>query len=194
MKFRQFVVMLVAVLALAACSGDAQDTVADDAGGNSGDAAEEPADEPGEDEPDTSGAGSTTIEINDPETDTFPGPEGEGESLGPVLADSEGMTLYVFANDSENRSTCYDDCATNWPAFTGEATAGEGVDESLIGTTQRDDGETQVTYAGQPLYYYAGDGAPGDVSGHMVGEVWWVVSPDGEAIDELPPGHSWIAI
>ena len=193
MRFPQRVVMLVVVLTLAACSGLAQDTAADGGGNSSGgDAYEKPAEQPAEDAPageepaDTGGDGSI-IQINDPETDTFPGPEGEAIALGPVLADNEGMTVYVLANDSENTSTCYDDCVSNWPPVPAPARAGEGVDQSLIGTTQRDDGVSQVTYAGQPLYYYAGDEGPGDVSGTGVGDVWWLVAPDGERIEPRTP-------
>ncbi|MBW3664099.1 MAG: hypothetical protein KY469_13450 [Actinobacteria bacterium] len=102
--------------------------------------------------------------------------------LGTILIDGEGRTLYVFDNDTDGTSTCYDQCAENWPAFTGTAEAGGDVDASLIGTTTRDDGTTQVTYNGQPLYYFAADQAPGDTNGQGVGDVWWVVGPDGAKI------------
>ena len=61
--------------------------------------------------------------------------------------------------------------------------AGDGVDGSLLGTTERDDGTTQVTYDGQPLYVFASDAAPGDTNGQGVGEVWFVVGPDGKTIE-----------
>jgi len=99
--------------------------------------------------------------------------------LGTILADDDGRTLYVFDNDTDGESTCYDQCAANWPALTGAATATGELDASLLGTTQRTDGSTQVTYAGHPLYYFAGDSAPGDVNGQGVGDVWWVLAPDG---------------
>jgi predicted lipoprotein with Yx(FWY)xxD motif len=88
----------------------------------------------------------------------------------------------VFDNDTDGTSACYDQCAENWPAFTGTADASGDVDASLIGTTTRDDGTTQVTYNGQPLYYFAADQAPGDTNGQGVGDVWWVVGPDGAKI------------
>jgi predicted lipoprotein with Yx(FWY)xxD motif len=108
------------------------------------------------------------------------------DALGEFLVDAEGMTLYLFTNDSENTSNCYDDCATAWPPLLtdGELVAGEGLDASLLGVTERTDGTTQVTYGGWPLYYWVKDEAPGDTTGQDVGEVWYVVSPAGEAVHE----------
>ena len=103
--------------------------------------------------------------------------------LGSILVDTDGMTLYLFEADTDGTSTCYDECADAWPALTGEApTAGEGIDESLIGTTERDDGQMQVTYADQPLYTFAADQAAGDTGGQGVGDVWYVVDPAGAAV------------
>ena len=106
--------------------------------------------------------------------------------LGTILVDGEGLTLYRFDNDTDGESTCYDDCEANWPPLLaeGEPTAAEGADEALLGTVERQDGSTQVTYDGQPLYYFAADQAPGDVNGQAVGDVWWAVAPDGSAIQE----------
>jgi predicted lipoprotein with Yx(FWY)xxD motif len=103
--------------------------------------------------------------------------------LGTILVDAEGLTLYLFAPDAQGPSTCEADCLSAWPALAGPATAGEGVDESLLGTATRpDDGTEQVTYNGWPLYYYAQDNAPGDVRGQGVGDVWFVVDPAGEPV------------
>jgi predicted lipoprotein with Yx(FWY)xxD motif len=88
----------------------------------------------------------------------------------------------VFDNDSGGESSCYDQCAQNWPPLTGEFEAGDGIESDLIGSTTRTDGSTQVTYADQPLYYYAADQSAGDTNGQGVGDVWWVVGPDGEKI------------
>lgn len=104
--------------------------------------------------------------------------------LGTILVDSEGMTLYMFDNDSDGESVCYDDCAANWPPLEGPVEAGDGVDASLLGTTERTDGTMQVTYAGMPLYYFAADQAAGDTNGQGVGDVWWVVQPDGTPVTE----------
>ncbi|MCI3949748.1 MAG: hypothetical protein K0R11_1682 [Acidimicrobiales bacterium] len=104
--------------------------------------------------------------------------------LGEVVVDADGMTLYVFDNDQGTTSTCEGGCAEQWPPLEteGEPTAGDGVDAALLGTTDRSDGTTQVTYDGRPLYTYAPDGAAGDTTGQGVGGVWWVVAPDGEPI------------
>lgn len=104
--------------------------------------------------------------------------------LGSILVDEEGRTLYLFLSDAGGESTCYDECAANWPALEadGEPQAGEGVDTSLLGTTERDDGAVQVTYNGMPLYHYAGDQASGDTNGQGIGDVWYVVSADGEPV------------
>jgi predicted lipoprotein with Yx(FWY)xxD motif len=105
--------------------------------------------------------------------------------LGTILVDAEGMTLYLFQADAGGASTCYDDCATTWPPLIDDApAAGEGADPALIGTTPRDDGSIQVTYDGQPLYFFAADASPGDTEGQGVGDVWFVVDPDGAAITE----------
>jgi predicted lipoprotein with Yx(FWY)xxD motif len=104
--------------------------------------------------------------------------------LGEVLVDAEGNTLYMFDNDSGGTSSCEGGCAEQWPPLEteGEPAAGEGADAALLGTTDRSDGTTQVTYDGLPLYTYAPDGGPGDTTGQGVGDVWWVVAPDGEPV------------
>ena len=109
---------------------------------------------------------------------------GQNDTLGSFLVDDKGMTLYLFTKDTPNTSNCYDKCATAWPPLltTGNASAGEGVDASLLGTTTRTDGSIQVTYNGWPLYYYEKDKAAGDVTGQNVGDVWFVVSPAGEQV------------
>lgn len=109
---------------------------------------------------------------------------GKNDKLGSFLVDAKGMTLYLFTKDSPNTSTCYDKCATAWPPLltTDKPVAGEGIDASLLGTTKRTDGTTQVTYNGWPLYYFQKDKAPGDVNGQDVGSVWFVVSAKGEQV------------
>jgi predicted lipoprotein with Yx(FWY)xxD motif len=105
--------------------------------------------------------------------------------FGQVLADSQGKILYIFTKDKANTSNCTGECSTNWPALkaTGNPTAGLGIDSSKLGTIQRsDDGATQVTYGGQPLYHFAGDQSAGQVNGQNVGGIWFVVGADGKAI------------
>jgi predicted lipoprotein with Yx(FWY)xxD motif len=109
---------------------------------------------------------------------------GEDDALGSILVDDKGMTLYLFTKDSPNTTVCYEKCAVAWPPLltTGDPVAGEGVDASLLGTTNRTDGTVQVTYNGWPLYYYEKDKAPGDVTGQDVGGVWYVVSAEGNQV------------
>ncbi len=101
--------------------------------------------------------------------------------LGAFLVDSQGMTLYLYTKDTPNTSNCYDSCAAAWPPLLtdGSPTPGSGVDASLLGTTTRTDGSTQVTYNGWPLYYFTNDKAPGDTTGEGIQNVWYVVTPEG---------------
>lgn len=105
-------------------------------------------------------------------------------SLGKILVDDKGMTLYMFTKDADGVSACYDKCATAWPPLLtkNNATAGAGAEASLLGTTTRKDGSMQVTYNKMPLYYYEKDKAPGDVTGQEVGDVWYVVDAKGKVI------------
>lgn len=109
----------------------------------------------------------------------------EDDQLGSFLVDDKGMTLYLFTKDTPNTTVCYEKCAVAWPPLltTGDPVSGEGVDASLLGTTDRTDGTVQVTYNGWPLYYYEKDKAPGDITGQDVGGVWYVVSPEGDQIN-----------
>jgi predicted lipoprotein with Yx(FWY)xxD motif len=107
-------------------------------------------------------------------------------SLGTFLVDGKGRTLYLWDADHGAMSTCNGDCAQDWPPLTTKAApkAGTGVKASLLGTSQRADGTKEVTYAGHPLYYFAGDTAAGQATGQgsgAFGAPWWVVSPAGKA-------------
>ncbi len=110
-------------------------------------------------------------------------------TFGEILVDAEGNTLYAFTQDPDGMSTCYGECAATWPALfsADEPRAGEGVERSLLGTATRSDGSEQVAYAGMPLYYFAGDARPTDTNGQGIGDVWFVVSPVGEAIEAPSP-------
>lgn len=106
-------------------------------------------------------------------------------SLGQILVDGEGKTLYMFTPDEGGTPTCYDDCATAWPPLTtdGTPTAGPGVTATLT-TVDRTDGTKQVKAGEYPLYYFASDTAAGDTTGQGVGGKWFVVGPDGEPIEQ----------
>lgn len=104
----------------------------------------------------------------------------------PHLVDADGMSLYLYMNDSQGASTCYDSCEENWlpVVVEGEPVAGPGVDAALLGTTAREDGSRQVTYNGWPLYTYIRDEESGDMNGQGVGDLLYVVSPIGEPVQE----------
>ena len=107
--------------------------------------------------------------------------------LGPTLVDSSGRTLYLFQKDKNAASTCNGACASVWPPLTtnGKPHAQAGISAAKLGTTKRQDGKTEVTYAGHPLYYYVSDTQPGQVSGQgldQFGAIWNAVAPSGKGI------------
>jgi predicted lipoprotein with Yx(FWY)xxD motif len=109
-------------------------------------------------------------------------------TIGQTLVDGQGDTLYLFAADTGGKSQCSGACAAVWPPYLGVGTpqAGTGVTAGLLSTITRGDGGTQVTYGGHPLYRYAGDTKPGDVTGQALdqyGGKWYVLGADGSKID-----------
>jgi predicted lipoprotein with Yx(FWY)xxD motif len=108
--------------------------------------------------------------------------------LGDILVDGEGRTLYAFTKDQGDQSACSGECATNWPALTGTATAGTGAQASLLSTATQASGTDQVTYDGKLLYHFAGDAKPGDTNGQGVGTVWFAVAADGALVKEKATG------
>ena len=109
-------------------------------------------------------------------------------TFGSALVDSQGRVLYLFTDDTQNgtASACTGDCATTWPpvASQGSPQAGDGVDQTKLGTITRDDGTMQVTYNGWPLYYNSADTAPGSATGQGMNGKWYLVSPTGDAIQQ----------
>jgi predicted lipoprotein with Yx(FWY)xxD motif len=112
---------------------------------------------------------------------------------GAVVTGANGMSLYVFLNDTGGTSACNDGCAASWPPLTvadaSLVTAGSGVSGAL-GTTARADGSLQVTLGGAPLYYFVGDTAAGATNGQGLNDVWYLVSPAGEPADDDTGGAS----
>ncbi|MDD5112160.1 MAG: hypothetical protein PHG85_06415 [Candidatus Altiarchaeota archaeon] len=97
--------------------------------------------------------------------------------LNDFLADSNGMTLYIFTKDEPGKSNCYGQCAASWPPLLTEGSPLAGSDiTGRLGVVERTDGTKQVSYNGMPLYYWVNDKAPGDTTGQGVGGVWFVVS------------------
>jgi predicted lipoprotein with Yx(FWY)xxD motif len=167
---RLIAVAAVAALALAGCGGGDDDDSSGDSNASAGTStgtggvATKPA--PG-------GAPGTTIKTS-------------SSDYGTILFDGDDQAIYLFDKESSDKSECYGDCAEAWPPVLtkGAPSAAAGVDASLLGTTQRNDGTTQVTYSGHPLYYYHSD-PPGQVLCQNVDEfggLWLVVKPSGEAV------------
>jgi predicted lipoprotein with Yx(FWY)xxD motif len=101
--------------------------------------------------------------------------------LGAYVTGEDGLALYVFLPDEGDTSACTGECAINWPPLEGDFTAGDGVTGAL-GTITRDDGTTQVTLGGAPLYYFIGDEAAGDVNGQGLQDVWYLASAEGTPV------------
>ena len=120
---------------------------------------------------------------------------GTVNGLGKVLVDGQDMTLYLFAPDKQSgRSTCYKSCSQAWPplllpAGTKRPIFGPGVESSLLGTSRRSDGTTQITYDKWPLYLWVGDTQPGQATGqdlNNLGGLWFVLAPNGHEITSRP--------
>ncbi len=122
------------------------------------------------DEEGTDGSSGGSMETSaDPMITVFDDPE-----AGPILT-SGGKTLYVFALDIDENSNCHAGCAEVWPPLSGSDPGGDA--SGSFGTAMRIDGITQVTYDGQPLYFYQFDTEQGDTLGHGVNGVWFVATP-----------------
>jgi predicted lipoprotein with Yx(FWY)xxD motif len=108
----------------------------------------------------------------------------QDSDFGRVLFDSKGGALYLFTADGDGKSTCYGECAVEWPPFhaRGRLAAGPGVKQGKLGRTTRSDGRRQVTYAGKPLYYWYRD-PKNQILCHDVFEFggdWLVVKASGK--------------
>lgn len=115
-------------------------------------------------------------------------------SIGKILVDRRGRTLYMFAPDRKGRSVCYGQCAIDWPPLyvpaKGKLAVQKGVKASLVGRTKRKDGRFQLTYKRHPLYLFKFDTKAGQLNGQDYlgdGGKWWVVSPTGRIIKKRVP-------
>ncbi len=97
--------------------------------------------------------------------------------LGEVMVGADGRTLYAFTDDPEKQSTCFDACAKAWPPLTvpDDFTISPELQASGASTIDRPDGTKQLVMGKWALYYYAGDGAPGEANGQGVGGKWFVI-------------------
>ncbi|MGM1060369.1 COG4315 family predicted lipoprotein [Saccharothrix sp. Mg75] len=122
--------------------------------------------------------------------------------LDPVVVDGAGMTLYRFDGDTASPpgSTCGGGCSATWPPVTvgaGGSVFFTGVPRTEVGVVEREDGRSQVTVDGRPVYRYAGDRDPGDAVGHGVDGMWSAVAPDGRKAvpgDRPPTGTTFVPL
>jgi predicted lipoprotein with Yx(FWY)xxD motif len=115
------------------------------------------------------------------------------DSLGKVLVDSQGRTLYLFTKDAGTTSACTGACATNWPPLlvSGMPTVGGGAQASMVSTSARSNGQVQLVYNGHPLYLFKNDGKAGDTNGeglNAFGGNWFAVSSVGSQISAPAAG------
>ena len=106
-------------------------------------------------------------------------------SLGKVLVDGDGRTVYLYTKDTQNKpGTCELTCATNWPPLIAAKlpTAVNGLTASKLSLMKRADGTEQVAYNGWPLYLYSKDTKAGDVTGENVGGNFFAVDSAGVAV------------
>ena len=162
---------VLGALALAGCGGGGGSSTSESGGGN---------EKPSSSSSEAGGATLTGAEVS---------------GLGAVLVDSEGFTVYQFAKDKGTTSSCYGECEENWPPVTtkGAPTAGEGAMSSQLGTTKREDGTLQVTYAGHPIYTFVQDQSPGEANGNgteFFGGRWSVLDEAGSAVEGSSGGET----
>lgn len=169
--------LLAAALAfmIPACAPETDETVEGDFDTDE-QMAERPADiDRGTDEmADIRGEGSVQLAIE------------QSPTYGEYLVREDGRPLYLFTADTRGEaSACYDACADAWPPVTGEAMVGSDLDESLVGTVERQDGTRQTTYNGWPLYEFARDSGnqPTGQDIASFGGEWYLIGPDGEQVE-----------
>jgi predicted lipoprotein with Yx(FWY)xxD motif len=103
-------------------------------------------------------------------------------SLGKIIVDGNGRTLYFYSPDTPGKSVCEGSCLAHWPPADGKPSPGTGVNAGKIGTVTRSDGTTQASYGNLPLYYYTGDNGPGETKGQGFDGKWNVVDPTGKPV------------
>jgi predicted lipoprotein with Yx(FWY)xxD motif len=175
---------LVAAMVIAGCGG----------GGSSSSTAteaSEPAaaetEAPKEEAPAKEEAAAKPAAEAEPEGEATPISLGEAAEVGQILVDEEGMTLYYFQKDQKGsgKSKCEGACAEAWPPLLteGKPEAMKGVKPAMLGTIKREDGTTQVTYAGWPLYTFVEDKKPGEDNGtdsKAFGASWYPLHSNGK--------------
>jgi predicted lipoprotein with Yx(FWY)xxD motif len=116
-------------------------------------------------------------------------------SLGRVIVDSHGRTLYMLTHDRRDKSRCYHGCSAVWPpaAARRRARVGHGLKQRKLTVIRRRGGGRQLAFAGHPLYRYAGDSGAGEVNGegiHSFGGVWYALRRSGAPVTAAPAPSS----
>jgi predicted lipoprotein with Yx(FWY)xxD motif len=172
---RPLFLVLGLVALLAACSTPAATTSPSAAAPSVAAPSEPPASQAPASEAPPSAAADATIDL-------------ATNALGEIIVDSAGKTLYGFTPDTAGESTCYDDCAAQWPPLlatdAAAISAGAGLDATKLTTVDRTDGTKQVKYGDWPLYFFAGDSAAGDTNGQGLGTKWYVIDAAGELVGQ----------
>lgn len=145
-----------------------------------------PAD--GQDAPKPGGA-SYPAGSPEPADEAKPAAEGvsvnDERTLGKILVDGKGRTLYRFDKDSAwpMKFACTGACLDTWkPAKPVEKSAVRGVPEKLITTVTRPDGTKQLAVDCWPVYWFTGDKKPGDVQGQGKQGLWFAVDDQGKKV------------
>lgn len=139
-------------------------------------------------------AATTPAAPTPPPADTMPAAPGAltlaTAPVGSHVADNTGRALYVLEGD-DTGTKCTGECLQAWPPLLAPATAptagSSSLQTAMVGTIQRSDGATQVTYNGHPLYHYAKDTGAGMTSGHDVTDQWgeWsLIGPSGTPMED----------
>jgi predicted lipoprotein with Yx(FWY)xxD motif len=112
----------------------------------------------------------------------------KSKSFGSILVGAKGRTLYRYTVDRKgvNRCSANATCNKYWPPLLVKAgakpTAGAGAKAAKLGTIKAKNGMRQVTYAGWPLYYFAGDTSAGQTKGQGFEKQWYVVNTNGALV------------
>ena len=141
--------------------------------------------------PSSAGSGANGSAAPSPSNAATPAGSGtalavKSTSLGTILTNGEGFTVYAFDADNGTMSNCTGACLTAWPPVIATGSTpqvGSGVTKSLVGVATQADGTRQLTYAGRPLYLYAGDSTPGATTGDgstAFGARWDALTPSGK--------------
>lgn len=182
---RTLAYLMATALVVAACGGgDAgqTDTTAGDDGATTTVADEDTTTTVAED------TTTTSEESNDTSSSETDGVRASETDLGEVLVGPDGFTLYVFTNDTDGVSVCYDSCAQLWPPVPADTPISSELDAAMFGSTPRDDGGEQLTVNDMPLYWYQSDLEPGETNGQGFNGVWFVIDASGSMIESVGAG------